>query len=117
MVITWLWWLALGASVPMLAAPLPVTIRHSSGRRIRFFRRPSVAVPWWAHLLGLAGIPVAFAAADGLGGRDDGLPYISAVAAVSFVLTATLVTSHNRRIAADPSDARDGVRTGPSAGG
>ena len=57
MVITWLWWLALGASVPMLAAPLPVTIRHSSGRRIRFFRRPSVAVPWWAHLLGLACIP------------------------------------------------------------
>ncbi|WP_369133750.1 hypothetical protein [Modestobacter sp. I12A-02662] len=60
---------------------------------------------------------MAFAAARGLGGRDVELGYLHGLAAVSFVLTTTLFTSHNRRVATNPSDAREGVRTGPSADG
>ncbi len=115
---TWLWWVALVAAVSMLAAPLLVMIRRSSRRRVRFSRRPSVPVPWWAHLLGLAGIALGLAAVDGLSSsREDGWLYGGGVLLAQLVLATGLVIGHNRRVAIGPSDAREGVRTGPFAGG
>ncbi len=115
---TWLWWVALVGAVSMLAAPLLVLIRRSGRRRVRFTGRPSVPVPWWAHLLGLAGMALGLAAVDRLSSSgEDGWLYGGAVLLAHLVLVTGLVIGHNRRVAADPSDARVGVRTGPSAGG
>ncbi|WP_141242851.1 hypothetical protein [Geodermatophilus obscurus] len=115
---TWPWWVALVAAVPMLAAPLLVMIRRSGRRQVRFTGRPSVSVPSWAHLLGLAGIASGLAAVDRLSStREDGWLYGGGVLLAQLVLTTGLVIGHNRRVAADPGDAREGVRTRPAAGG
>ncbi len=103
---TWLWWVALVAAVSMLAAPLLVLIRRSNRRRVRFIGRPSVPVPWWAHLLVLAGMALGLAAVDQLrSSREDGWLYGGAVLLAQLVLTTGLVIGHNRRVAADLSDA------------
>jgi hypothetical protein len=114
---TWVWWVASVATIPMLAAPLLVTIRRSSGRRVRFFGRPSVHVPGWAHLLGLGGIVLGLVAAEQLGGREDDQLYAGGVLIASLVLGTGLLLRHNRHVAADSSGAREGVRTKPPASG
>lgn len=117
MEITWLWWLPLVAAVPMLAAPAFMAIRRCRHSRVRFFGPPSVRVPWWAHVLGIAGIALGLLAAEGLGGREDDHLYAGGALIASFVLVTGLILVHNRRVAAEASGAREGVPTEPSAGG
>jgi hypothetical protein len=112
-----LWWLALAGALPLLATPLLVTIRRSGGRRLPLFvGRHSVRLSWWAFLLTLSGFGLLFAGARGLGGREDGLLYLSGAGVVSVVVTTGLVIRHNRRVAADSGGTRDGVQPEPLAG-
>jgi len=110
----WLWWLALAAALPLLAAPLLLTIRRSGRDRVPFFgRRASVRPPWWTHLLMLPGLILLFAGALGLGGPEDGWRYVAGAAVVSLALTTGLVLWHNRRAMSDPSGQGEGVRQKP----
>jgi hypothetical protein len=109
-VTTWLWWLALAAALPLLAAPSLITIRRSGGRRLPLIGRASVRPPWWAHVLGLPGLVLLFTGARGLGGREDGLLYLLGAGVVSGSLTTGLVMWHNRGVTADPSSKSENER-------
>jgi hypothetical protein len=95
-------WLALAAALPLLAAPLLLTIRRAGRRRVPLFGRGEVKPPWSAHLLTLPGFILLFGGARGLGGPHGGWLYVAGAWAVSLVLTTGLLLWHNRRAAADP---------------
>jgi hypothetical protein len=109
-VTTGLWWLASAAAVPLLAAPWLVVVRRSTGRRVRFLERRSAPDPWWAQLLGLVGVVLGTAAVEGLSdSREDVLLHGGGLLVASLVLGACLTVRHNRRVAAEPDDARAGA--------
>lgn len=113
----WLRWLKLAAALPLLAAPLLLTIRRAGRRRVPLFGRGEVRPPWWAHLLMLPGFILLFGGARGLGGPDDGWLYGAGAVVISFALATGLVLWHNRRVPPDLTDRSRGSREKPAVRG